>query len=109
MSRRQLIAGNWKMHGFLDSLAEAREVARAVQAGLAPHADVLICPPFTLLAACSEACRGTPVAVGAQDCHPESIGAFTGEISPEMLGDVGASWVILGHSERRAAGETDAD
>jgi triosephosphate isomerase len=109
MSRRQLIAGNWKMHGFLDSLTEARAVAKSVLEGVAPHADVLICPPFTLLAACSEACEGTPVAVGAQDCHPESTGAFTGEISAEMLKDVGASWVIVGHSERRAAGEADAD
>ncbi len=109
MPRRRLIAGNWKMNGLRASLAEARAVAEAVRAGRAPQADVLICPPFTLIAACAEACAGSGVAVGAQNCHAEASGAFTGEISAEMIADAGASWVIAGHSERRAMGESDED
>lgn len=104
----QLIAGNWKMNGLAAAVAEARALAEAGRAGKWP-ADVLICPPFTLIHACVEACKGSPVAVGAQNCHAEPGGAFTGEVCAEMIGDLGASWVIVGHSERRAIGETDAD
>src|SRR5271167_4862283 len=95
-----LIAGNWKMNGLGRDLAEARAVA----AGLtqAPRrVRVAICPPATLLARMAEALAGSPVAVGGQDCHAERSGAFTGEISAEMLLDAGASLVIVGHSERR--------
>ena len=102
-----LIAGNWKMHGLrADGLALAREVA-AGTAGM--PAALLVCPPFTLLAAVAEALAGGPVAVGAQDCHPAPKGAHTGDIAVPMLADAGARFVILGHSERRANhGEDDA-
>jgi len=102
MVRRKLIAGNWKMNGLSGSLSVIDELT-----GLQPDpaCDVLVCPPFTLIAAL--AAKG--VAVGGQDSHWEASGAHTGDISAEMLADAGASAVILGHSERRADhGETDA-
>lgn len=103
---RPLIAGNWKMHG---TLAEATALARGVAAGPAAGADLLVCPPFPHLAAVSEALRGSHVALGAQDCHADAKGAHTGDVSAPMLKDVGARFVILGHSERRADhGESDA-
>jgi triosephosphate isomerase len=101
-----LIAGNWKMNGVVASLGEARAVA----AGLAGvTARVAICPPATLISWMDEALAGSAVIVGGQDCRAEESGAFTGDISAEMLADAGAAMVILGHSERRAGyGETDA-
>jgi triosephosphate isomerase len=109
VTRRPLVAGNWKMNGLRHSAAEfARIVAGA--ADLAGKADVLICPPATLLPVLAEAARGSTVAVGGQDCHAEPSGAFTGDISAEMLADAGATAVIVGHSERRTHHrETDAD
>ncbi len=103
---RPLIAGNWKMHGLsADGLALARAVA-AGGAGLA--AELLVCPPATLVAAIAAAMAGGPVAVGGQDCHAAAKGAHTGDIAAAMLADVGARFVILGHSERRGAyRETD--
>jgi triosephosphate isomerase len=104
---RPLIAGNWKMHGLrADALALAREVA----AGTGTQgAELLVCPPFTVLAEVAGALAGGRVAVGGQDCHTATKGAHTGDISAPMLKDAGASHVILGHSERRADhGETDA-
>jgi triosephosphate isomerase len=99
---RQLIAGNWKMNGLAASLAEIAAI-RDARPG---HADILICPPATLIA--QAAARGG-VPIGAQDCHNEASGAFTGDISAEMLKDAGAVAVIVGHSERRQHhGETDA-
>jgi triosephosphate isomerase len=109
-----LIAGNWKMYGLEYSLAEARAIAAAVDAH-APAARVALCPPTTLISRVAHALAGSGVEVGGQDCRPEPQGAFTGCVSAEMLGDAGATLVILGHSERRAyygdtgAGETDAD
>jgi triosephosphate isomerase (TIM) len=102
----QLIAGNWKMHGLsVDAVALAHGVA-AGAAGLA--CELLVCPPFVHIAAVAQAVAGSVVAVGGQDCHQTKQGAHTGDISPPMLRDVGASWVILGHSERRQNhGETD--
>jgi triosephosphate isomerase (TIM) len=95
-----LIAGNWKMHGLR---ADGLELARAVAAGAAGQpADLLICPPATLLAAVAAALVGGTVAVGGQDCHPAARGAHTGDIAAPMLRDAGATHVILGHSERRA-------
>ena len=96
---RQLIAGNWKMNG---STAECAALARAVVAGAAglPR-DLLICPPFTQLVPLAALVAGSPVALGAQDCHAAAKGAHTGDISAPMLGDIGVSHVILGHSERR--------
>ena len=104
---RPLIAGNWKMNGLGGSIDAIGAVASSVVA-TPPKADVLICPPFTLIGRASEASAGR-VGIGGQDCHPLPSGAFTGEISAEMLADAGASAVIVGHSERRQQhGETDA-
>lgn len=104
---RPLVAGNWKMHGLAaDGLALARAVA-AGAAGL--NAELLVCPPATLVAAVASALSGTPVAAGGQDCHAAAKGAHTGDIAASMLADAGARYVILGHSERRADhAETDA-
>jgi triosephosphate isomerase len=101
-----LIAGNWKMNGLAASLAEAKAVA----AGLGTtSARVAICPPSILIHRMASALAGGPVLVGGQDHHWDDAGAFTGDISAEMLADAGASLVILGHSERRAGyRETDA-
>ncbi|MEI4262414.1 triose-phosphate isomerase [Roseovarius sp. D0-M9] len=102
--RRKLAAGNWKMNGLRADLAML-ETLRAAHEGCA--VDLLICPPLPLVAAAAEACAGSAVAIGAQDCHPEDAGAHTGDTSAPMLADAGASAVILGHSERRADhGET---
>lgn len=107
-SIRPLIAGNWKMNGLQASLEEARVIAAAVDTR-SIAARVAICPPATLIAAMAAHLAGLPVEVGGQDCHAQAAGAYTGEISAEMLRDAGASLVILGHSERRAMhGETDA-
>jgi triosephosphate isomerase len=100
-----LIAGNWKMNGLADALAEARGVANGITGA---KARVAICPPATLVHRMSQALAGSVVLVGGQDCRAEPSGAFTGDIAAEMLADAGASLVILGHSERRAGhGETD--
>lgn len=99
--RRPLVAGNWKMY---KTAAQAGELARAI-AGLVRRecesADVVLCPPFTSLQAVREALAGSPIALGAQNMHWESKGAFTGEISPAMILTTGCTYVILGHSERR--------
>jgi triosephosphate isomerase (TIM) len=100
-SRRPLVAGNWKMNGLAASAGELRKVI-AGAAELAGKADILVCPPATLLSTFAEIARGSPVAVGGQDCHAEPAGAFTGDISADMLKDAGATAVIVGHSERRA-------
>jgi triosephosphate isomerase len=98
-SMRQLIAGNWKMHGLGSALTEIQALCAALTAK-ALHADVLICPPVTLVARAVAAAAGA-IAIGAQDCHVEASGPFTGDISAEMLKDAGATSVIVGHSERR--------
>ena len=104
---RQLIAGNWKMNG---GSAASRSLAQAIADGAAGLAcDLLVCPPFTQLALVAGALGGTPVRLGGQDCHPDPQGAHTGDISADMLADLGCCAVILGHSERRQNhGETDA-
>jgi triosephosphate isomerase len=103
--RRPLVAGNWKMNGLSGSTAELDKII----ASAPPQTGLLVCPPTTLTAAFAARARGTPVAIGGQDCHAEPTGAFTGDISAEMLADAGAKAVIVGHSERRAYhGETDA-
>jgi triosephosphate isomerase (TIM) len=99
---RPLVAGNWKMNGLRESLNEAAAICKAVAAGGAGKAEIVVCPPATLLMAVTAICEGTKVGVGGQDCHAEASGAFTGDISAEMLKDAGATYVILGHSERRA-------
>jgi triosephosphate isomerase len=105
---RPLIAGNWKMNGLKASSAEF-EAMLAGASDVAAKADLLVCPPATLIAAFAEKARGSKaLAVGAQDCHPNASGANTGDISAEMLADAGAKAIIVGHSERRADhGETD--
>jgi triosephosphate isomerase len=96
------------MNGVARSLDQARALADAVEAR-PPAARVALCAPATLIARMADVLAGFPIAVGGQDCRPEPSGAFTGDISPEMLVDAGATMVILGHSERRALhGETDA-
>jgi triosephosphate isomerase (TIM) len=106
---RPLIAGNWKMNGLKASLAEF-EAMLAGAPQVAAKADLLVCPPATLIAAFTEKARGSKtLAIGAQDCHPKPSGAHTGDLSAEMLADAGASAIIVGHSERRADhGESDA-
>jgi len=103
---RQLIAGNWKMNGLAAALGEIEALSRALKAS-PPRCDVLICPPATLVARAAALDSG--VAIGGQDCHAQPSGAFTGDISAEMLKDAGATAVIVGHSERRQYhAETDA-
>src|SRR5579871_6067166 len=105
---RPLIAGNWKMNGLRASMAEFERML-AGAANLAAKADLLVCPPATLVLAFAERARGTTgLAIGAQDCHPDPAGAHTGDVAAEMLADAGARAVIVGHSERRADhGESD--
>ncbi|MBI3702171.1 MAG: triose-phosphate isomerase [Afipia sp.] len=107
-ARRPLIAGNWKMNGLKASAGEMRAIVAG--ASKAAKADLLICPPATLVAEFAGIVKkGSPVAIGGQDCHAAASGAHTGDISTEMLADAGATAVIVGHSERRADhGETDA-
>jgi triosephosphate isomerase len=105
---RPLVAGNWKMNGLAGSVTELKAIVAGASARPVA-ADLMICPPATLLARFAEIAQGSGIAIGAQDCHTEAAGAFTGDISAEMLRDAGASAVIVGHSERRTLhGETDA-
>ena len=108
-SIRPLIAGNWKMNGLRASMAEF-EAMVAGASKVAGKADLLVCPPATLIAAFVAKLSGSKsLAVGGQDCHPKPSGAHTGDISAEMLADAGATAVIVGHSERRADhGESDS-
>ena len=103
---RQIIVGNWKMNG---TSRDSQALVQALLAGLpASVPDVVICPPFTQLALLTDALKLTSVALGAQDCHKDASGAHTGDISAPMLTDLGVSYVILGHSERRQEhGELD--
>jgi len=102
-----LIAGNWKMNGLKAALGEF-EAMIAGAGALAGKAELLVCPPATLIAGFADRARGSKLAVGAQDCHPKASGAHTGDLSAEMLGDAGAAAIIVGHSERRADhGESD--
>ena len=106
--RKKIIAGNWKMNKTTgEAAAFAKEMA--ARAGNAADVDVVFCVPYTALATVVEAVKGTGVASGAQNMHFEASGAYTGEISAQMLKDLGVQYVIIGHSERRAYfGETDA-
>ena len=105
--RKKFVAGNWKMFTTASSAtALARAVAQGV--GSEDRVSVAVCPPFPYLEPVRDALRGSNVALGAQNLYPEREGAFTGEVSPTMLADVGCKYVILGHSERRhKLGETD--
>jgi len=106
---RPLIAGNWKMNGLKASMAEFAAMIAGASSVIA-KADLLVCPPATLLGLFADKVRGSKtLTVGAQDCHPKASGAHTGDLSAEMLADAGATAVIVGHSERRADhGEGDA-
>lgn len=106
---RPLVAGNWKMNGSRAALAEIAAMARAYDGELRHCVDLLVCPPATLLYPAAVAALGSRMAIGGQDCSAEDCGAYTGCISPEMLIESGATYVIVGHSERRARyGETNA-
>lgn len=105
---RPLVAGNWKMNGLAAGIAEAKAVAEQIGNGAGGgSADVMICPPATLLQPMASTLAGTGLAIGGQDCHAKASGAHTGDVSAEMLADAGATAVIVGHSERRSDhGET---
>ena len=105
---RPLVAGNWKMNGLAASAGELAKII-AGAAAISPKADLMVCPPATLVANFAAAARGSAVTIGGQDCHADASGAHTGDIAAEMLADAGARAVIVGHSERRTDHhETDA-
>ena len=100
--RRRVVVANWKMYGRLTSgLVLARDVAEKAEAARPLNYDIVICPPATLSWAVSEAILGTPLLLGAQDCHTATHGAYTGDLSAAMFSDLGCRYIILGHSERR--------
>ncbi len=108
-ARRPLVAGNWKMNGLKHSGAELLALAVGYDAALKDKFVLLICPPATLVALLAGEAAGSGIAIGGQDCHAKASGAHTGDIAAEMLKDAGASFVIVGHSERRTDhGESDA-
>lgn len=103
-----LVAGNWKMNGLGVAEGELAKIVHGASA-LAGKADLMVCPPATLIASFAAAARGSAVTIGGQDCHAQASGAHTGDIAAEMLKDAGAVAAIVGHSERRADHhETDA-
>ncbi len=105
----QFIAGNWKMNGLMSSLREIESLVTGLR-GRASLPEILVCPPATLLQSLSPVIVGSPIKLGGQTCHATASGAHTGDISAEMLRDAGASYVIVGHSERRTDhGETSSD
>jgi triosephosphate isomerase len=99
---RPLVAGNWKMNGLKRSMKVLSEIAEGYGPALRAKVDLLVCPPATLLFPFAHMALGTRIAVGGQDTHHEVSGAYTGNVSAEMLADLGASHVIVGHSERRS-------
>jgi triosephosphate isomerase len=98
---RPLVAGNWKMNGLKASLPELAAIRDGVMAGDFGRAEAAICPPATLVSLAAELVKGSGLSIGGQDCHAKADGAHTGDISAQMLQDVGAAYVIVGHSERR--------
>jgi triosephosphate isomerase len=107
--KRPLVAGNWKMNGLGASLTGLKALKQRLEQSPVPEAEIMVCPPATLLAQARWALTGSDILLGAQDCHPLPSGAHTGDLSAEMLADAGALAVIVGHSERRKDhGETDA-
>jgi triosephosphate isomerase len=105
--RQPLVVGNWKMNGSPASVGAL--LADLVGAVSASGPEVAVCPAYVHLAQALEVCAASPIAVGAQDCSPMQAGAYTGDVAPQMLAEIGCRWVILGHSERRQYhGESDA-
>jgi triosephosphate isomerase (TIM) len=106
-ARRPLVVANWKMNGLRASIAQLEKIIAGART--LASVELIVCPPATLIAEFAAAARGAPLAIGGQNCHAEAAGAYTGDISAEMLRDAGATAVIVGHSERRRYhGETDA-
>jgi triosephosphate isomerase (TIM) len=106
MTRRPLVAGNWKMNGLKASIGELEKIIAGAKK--LANADLMVCPPATLIARFASVARESSVAIGGQDCHAQASGAYTGDIAAEMLKDAGAVAVIVGHSERRQYhGETN--
>ena len=97
---RPLVAGNWKMNGLSGSVTELQGIKQGA-AELAGKAELMICPPATLIASFAAAAKGSKLLIGGQDCHAKASGAHTGDVAAEMLADAGATAVIVGHSERR--------
>lgn len=107
---RPLVAGNWKMNGLRRSVDTIEALKGRAQEGVLERIDMLVCPPVTLVALAVKTMDTVPIHIGGQTCHPAESGAHTGDIAPEMLLDVGASYVLTGHSERRTDhGESDSD
>jgi triosephosphate isomerase (TIM) len=107
---RPLVAGNWKMNGLRSSARVLEEVHAGYTPGLKAKVDLAVCPPATLVGSLAVLAVGSRIAIGGQDCHAKESGAFTGDVSAEMLADAGAAYVIVGHSERRQYhGEKDVD
>ncbi len=107
--RRRMAVGNWKMYGRLTSgMVLARDLVEKAEANKPLDFDIVICPPATLVWPISEAVLGSPISLGAQDCHTATHGAYTGDLGAAMFADLGCRYVILGHSERRNGhGETN--
>lgn len=104
---KPLVAGNWKMNGLRSALGELNAMVDGYGADLKAKVDLAICPPATLVHACSQIAADTGITIGGQDCHANESGAHTGDVSALMMKDAGAGLVIVGHSERRADhGET---
>ncbi len=107
---RPLVAGNWKMNGLRSSAKVLTEIHAGYTPGLKAKVELAVCPPATLVGMFALMSVGSRVAIGGQDCHAKEMGAYTGDISAEMLADAGATYVLVGHSERRQYhGEKDAD
>ena len=107
MARRSLVVGNWKMNGLRASIGELEKIIAGART--LTQVELIVCPPATLIASFAATASGTGVLIGGQDCHALAAGAYTGDVSAEMLKDAGATAVIVGHSERRQHhGETDA-
>ena len=106
---RPLIAGNWKMNGDISWADKPNQFEALMPASEREHLDVLICPPSLFIASMVASCHEWNIQLGAQNCHDAESGAHTGEVSAAMVKSAGASFVIVGHSERRAGGEKDAD
>ena len=98
---RPLVAGNWKMNGLHSSAKVLGDIKQGYTPGLRSKVELLVCPPATLIMTFAHFALGSRIAIGGQDCHPQESGAYTGDLAAEMLADLGATYVIVGHSERR--------